>query len=109
MSKASDPGRQSTPYVWNRLMSRASGSARNAWVSADPLALDVTQFHTFGVDWRPGSLAFDIDGEVVHRLEQAPDYPVQLMVGVFDFPAKGSDPAPIAEMVVSHARGEPLD
>jgi hypothetical protein len=78
---------------------------------ADPLALDVTQLHTYGVDWRPGSLAFDIDGAVVHRLAQAPDYPVQLMIGVFDFPTKGSSPEPAAvpEMVVSRVRGEPLD
>ena len=43
--------------------------------------------HTYGVDWRPGSVALTIDGRVVRRLEQAPDYPLQLFIGVFDFPA----------------------
>ncbi len=77
---------------------------------ADPRALDVTRFHTDGVEWRPGALAVDIDGEVVHRLDQGPDYPVQLMIGVFDFPAKelGDTEAAVAEMVVSYVRGEPL-
>ena len=78
---------------------------------ADPRALDVTRFHTYGVEWRPGALGFDIDGEVVQRLDQAPDYPVQLMIGVFDFPATevGDTEAEVAEMVVSHVRGEPLE
>jgi hypothetical protein len=46
----------------------------------------------------------------VRRLEQAPDYPVQLMVGVFDFPAKsnGRDDDLTPELVVSHVRGRPM-
>ena len=83
--------------------------------ATDPLAIDVAEFHTYGVDWRPGSLAFTVDGEVVRRLDQAPDYPMQLMIGVFDFPAHESvgsgaagDP-PVPELVVRHVRGHPLD
>ena len=80
--------------------------------SADPLGIDVTEFHTYGVDWRPGSLAFTVDGEVVRRLDQAPDYPMQLMLGVFDFPAKAVGGAPgtevVPELLVSHVRGHPL-
>jgi hypothetical protein len=82
--------------------------------AAEPLGIDVTEFHTYGVDWRPGSLAFTVDGEVVRRLDQAPDYPMQLMIGVFDFPAKaaadtGPTAVPVPELVVSHVRGHPLD
>jgi hypothetical protein len=79
--------------------------------SAEPLALDVAEFHTYGVDWRPGSLGFIVDGEVVRQLDQAPDYPMQLMIGVFDFPAKAAadDPeVPVPQLVVSHVRGRPL-
>ncbi|MDT7642153.1 MAG: hypothetical protein QOC83_6441, partial [Pseudonocardiales bacterium] len=79
--------------------------------SAGPLAIDVTEFHTYGVDWRPGSLAFTVDGEVVRHLDQAPDYPMQLMIGVFDFPAKAAadDVAvPVPQLVVSHVRGQRL-
>jgi len=76
--------------------------------SADPIGIDVAEFHTYGVDWQPGMLEFTIDGEVVRRLGQAPDYPMQLMIGVFDFPAK-ADPddleEPVPELVVSHVRG----
>ncbi len=78
--------------------------------SADPLGIDVAEFHTYGVDWRPGSLTFTVDGAVVRRLDQAPDYPMQLMIGVFDFPAKATDAdrTAVPELVVSHVRGRPL-
>ena len=79
--------------------------------SAEPLALDLAVDHTYGVDWRPGSLTFAIDGTPVRHLDQAPDYPMQLMIGVFDFPAKApaGAPVPVPELVVSHVRGVPLD
>jgi hypothetical protein len=80
--------------------------------ATEPLALDVADDHTYGVDWGPGSLEFRVDGEVVRRLDQAPDYPMQLMIGVFDFPARADadvgGPAPVPELVVSRVRGRPL-
>ena len=80
--------------------------------SADPLPLDLADDHSYAVDWRPGSLTFLVDGEEVRRVGQAPDYPVQLMLGVFDFPAKadtaGTVQPPVPELVVSHVRGHPL-
>jgi hypothetical protein len=51
-------------------------------------------------------VAFSVDGAEVRRLDQAPDYPLQLMIGVFDFPAKaapGDDVVPT--MVVTSVRG----
>lgn len=79
--------------------------------AAPRIVLDVGEFHTYGVDWRPGAVTLTIDGDVVRRLDQAPDYPMQLMLGVFDFPERhddaiGDDPVP--ELVVSHVRGRPL-
>lgn len=76
--------------------------------SAEPIGIEVSEFHTYGVDWRPGWLEFTVDGEVVRRLDQAPDYPMQLMIGVFDFPAKApesDDEVPVPELVVSNVRG----
>jgi len=77
--------------------------------SALPLALDVAEFNSYAVDWRPGSLEFTVNGDTVRRIDQAPDYPVQLMIGVFDFPAKsiGDDEMLTPELVVSHVRGRP--
>ncbi|MGY1705033.1 glycoside hydrolase family 16 protein [Geodermatophilus sp. SYSU D00697] len=79
--------------------------------TAERLPVDLTRSHTYAVDWTPGSLVFTVDGEVARRVDQAPDYPVQLMLGVFDFPGRaspGSSDAPVPELVVSAVRGHPL-
>ena len=72
--------------------------------SAQPLALDIAEFHTYAVDWAPGSLVFTVDGAVVKRVGQSPNYPVQLMLAVFDFPDKGGPPGR-PELIVSHVLG----
>ena len=80
--------------------------------SAIPLEIDIAEFHTYGVDWRPGSLVFTVDGESVRRVDQAPDYPVQLELGVFDFPDKAHlvpGEVPVPSLIVSHVIGHPLD
>jgi Glycosyl hydrolases family 16 len=52
------------------------------------LSIDVADFHVYAVDWHPGRVDFLVDGERVRAVEQAPDYPMQMMIAVFDFPAK---------------------
>jgi hypothetical protein len=72
------------------------------WSVVD-LAIDVSAFHTYAVDWRPGELEFTVDGTVVKTVDQAPDYPVQLQIAVFDFPEKAfPGPTPTPELIVSH-------
>ena len=74
--------------------------------SADSFPIDVTRFHDYAVAWRTDSLTFAIDGGIVRQVEQAPDYPVQLMLGVFDFPDRAGDashePQMFVESVWSH-------
>jgi hypothetical protein len=53
----------------------------------------VSEFHVYAADWRPGHVDFLVDGEQVRNVHQAPDYPMQMMVAVFDFPDK-ADAAP---------------
>jgi len=50
------------------------------------LPIDVTDFHVYAIDWRPGRVDFFVDGDHVRTVAQAPDYPMQMMIGVFDFP-----------------------
>jgi beta-glucanase (GH16 family) len=74
------------------------------WSVVD-LPIDVAAFHTYAVDWRPDNLTFTVDGDVVKRVGQAPDYPVQLEIAVFDFPDKADlvpGEVPVPELVVSH-------
>lgn len=47
---------------------------------------------------------------LVRGVDQAPDYPLQLMIGVVDFPARavdGEQPA-VPDVTLSHVRGRPL-
>jgi hypothetical protein len=70
--------------------------------------LDVAEFHVYAADWQPGRVHFFVDGEHRKTVHQAPDYPMQMMVAVFDFPDKAGstqEPAPIAEFAVDYVRG----
>lgn len=49
------------------------------------LPIDVRERHTYGVRWEPGRVAFYVDRRLVRVVDQAPDYPMQLMLGIYDF------------------------
>jgi hypothetical protein len=74
---------------------------------APRLPIDVSEHHVYAADWRPGRVDFLVDGEHVRTVDQAPAYPLQMMVAVFDFPAK-ADSAPadhVPELAVDYVRG----
>ena len=73
------------------------------------LELDTTIDHDYAVDWSEQDVVFRIDGRQVHRVDQSPDYPMQLMIGVFDFPARRqpAEASFVPELMVSHVRGRP--
>jgi Glycosyl hydrolases family 16 len=56
--------------------------------TAPRLPVEVSEFHVYTADWQQGRVDFFLDGDHVRTVEQAPDYPMQMMIGVFDFPAK---------------------
>jgi len=58
--------------------------------AAERLAIDVTEPHLYAADWRPGGVDFFVDGQFVRSVVHAPDYPMQMMVAVFDFPEKAA-------------------
>ena len=72
--------------------------------------LDVSEFHTYTAEWRPGRVDFLIDGRRVKTVGQAPDYPMQAMVALFDFPDKASPASDghVPEFVIDRVRSEPL-
>jgi hypothetical protein len=45
-----------------------------------------------------------LDGERLRTVEQAPDYPMQLILAVFDFPRRAV-PGPVPELVVRRVTG----
>jgi beta-glucanase (GH16 family) len=74
------------------------------------MPIDVSEFHVYAADWRPGRVDFLIDGEHVKTVAQAPDYPMQMMVAVFDFPDKAGNAPPdhVPELVIEQVRGRGL-
>jgi len=71
--------------------------------------IDVGTWHTYAVDWRPGSMAFALDGVPTKTLAQAPAYPMQLILGVFDFPDRVEGVGPTTpELVVRRVQGRAL-
>lgn len=69
--------------------------------------LDVAAWHTYAADWRPGEVRFSVDGALTRTVAQAPDYPMQLILGVFHFPEAPHGPGSpvVPELVVRRVRG----
>ncbi|HEY0215351.1 MAG TPA: glycoside hydrolase family 16 protein, partial [Cellulomonas sp.] len=63
-------------------------------------ALDLAGWHRYAVAWEPDRLTFSIDGVVTRVVDQAPRYPVQLILAVFEFPDDATGPALVPELVV---------
>jgi Glycosyl hydrolases family 16 len=73
--------------------------------AAEPLPIDAREFHVYAADWTPEHVAFHVDGERVKTVEQSPDYPMQLMLDIYEFP-DGESTAPYPkEFVVDYVRG----
>ncbi len=45
-----------------------------------------TQEHTYAADWDETGVRFRVDGAGVKEVDQHLDYPVQLMIDLFEFP-----------------------
>lgn len=69
--------------------------------------IDARDFHVYAADWTPEQVSFLVDGEVVKTVDQSPDYPMQLMLSLYDFPPPDGQPVgrhPKA-FVVDYVRG----
>lgn len=79
--------------------------------AAVPLPIDVAGFHDYAVRWGAGEAVFLVDGEEVRRCPRPPDYPMQMMVAVFDFPERsgGADDHLVPELIVDRLSWTPLE
>jgi len=70
------------------------------------LPVDVSDFHTYAVDWTAEKVDFLVDGEQVRTCPRPPAYPVQLMLAAFDFPEKsdGTDAEAVPALIVDWVR-----
>lgn len=78
------------------------------------LTLDVTRDHRYAVSWTPGGVEVFVDDDPIRRTSQSPDYPTQIILGVFDFPDRATEeeraglvPPPTPELVVSRVAWTP--
>ena len=54
--------------------------------SREVVPIDVREFHVYAADWTRERVSFFIDGEHVKTVRQSPPYPMQLMLGIYEFP-----------------------
>ncbi|MGX5654112.1 glycoside hydrolase family 16 protein [Geodermatophilus nigrescens] len=71
--------------------------------------VDVADWHVYAVDWRPDGAVFSVDGRPVREVAVTPDYPMQTMLAVFDFPERAvpGEPYVVPELVVDRIGGKP--
>jgi Glycosyl hydrolases family 16 len=55
--------------------------------AAPRLAIDVSGFHRYAVQWNADLATFFVDDEPIHTSARPPTYPLQVMLAIFDFPA----------------------
>jgi hypothetical protein len=69
--------------------------------------IDISEMHTYAVDWDATSSVFSVDGVEIAHAWAPPTYPMQIMVGVFDFPtwSVGDDDDLVPELVIAHIAG----
>ena len=54
--------------------------------SAVRIPIDAREFHVYAAEWTPEQVAFLVDGDLVRTVGQSPAYPMQLMLGIYEFP-----------------------
>jgi hypothetical protein len=54
--------------------------------SVEQLAMDAREFHLYAAEWTPEYVAFFVDHRLVKTVQQSPAYPMQFMLGVYEFP-----------------------
>lgn len=49
------------------------------------LPIDVRELHEYAAEWTPDRVTFFVDGDPVRSVHQSPAYPMQLMLGIYEF------------------------
>ena len=77
--------------------------------SVENVPIDAREFHVYSAEWSPGQVRFFVDDSLVKTVGQAPDYPMQLMLSIHEFPDMATVPQRAEsypkELVVDYVRG----
>jgi hypothetical protein len=58
------------------------------------LQIDATQYHDYAVEWTTERVRFYVDERLIKSVEQAPAYPMQFMLDIFEFAPGPGLPSP---------------
>ena len=74
--------------------------------SRETVAIDAREPHDYAAEWTPERVSFLVDGALVKAVEQSPAYPMQLMLGIYEFREAGAPRGAYPkELVVDWVRG----
>ena len=74
----------------------------------DQFDIDVTKFHIYSVAWEQDKVDFYIDNKLIRSIKQAPRYPMQFMLNIYELPLDskgGLDLIYPKEFVIDYIRG----
>ncbi|MBC7410049.1 MAG: glycoside hydrolase family 16 protein [Arcicella sp.] len=74
----------------------------------DTFELDATKFHIYAAEWTPEKITFYIDNQKIRESKQSPNYPMQLMLGIYEIPTEKKDAADKIypkEFIIDYVRG----
>ena len=61
--------------------------------------IDATRFHIYAVEWTPTRIDFYIDNHRTRTISQSPTYPMQFMLGIYEFPSHIADTEGLSQPV----------
>jgi len=59
--------------------------------SREVVPIDVREYHVYAAEWTPERVSFFVDDEHIKTVGQSPSYPMQLMLGIYEFPGDGGE------------------
>ena len=68
----------------NRGIKKVNDTSLRDQIDGGRLNIDVRNWHVYAMDWTKSGIDFFVDGELVTRVDQSPDYPMQLMLNFYD-------------------------
>ena len=54
--------------------------------------VDVSAFHEYAAEWAPDHVSFFVDGRHIKTVDESPQYPMQFMLGIYEFREGGGAP-----------------
>ena len=72
------------------------------------VAIDARELHLYAAEWTPDEVSFFVDGERIKTVDQSPAYPMQLMLGIYEFRENAPRGRYPKTFVVDYVRGSRL-